>query len=74
MIETVGLIGSGAVAKAMARHLLGNGVSVLMSNSRGPSTLAEVVEELGAGARAVDVVDLGEDTGSDWVARRLLAR
>jgi 8-hydroxy-5-deazaflavin:NADPH oxidoreductase len=121
MIESVGIIGSGAVAQALARHLVDAGLRVLVSNSRGPASLTEVVSTLGDGAQAVTVadatkadivilaipflkvpeltnavpdwsgrvvidatnqfaqyepsyqgfVDLGAETGSEWVARQL---
>jgi predicted dinucleotide-binding enzyme len=121
LITTVGFIGAGEVTKALAPHLLRAGISVLISNSRGPASLTDLQAELGGGARAVGVdeaagadlvilalpflrvpeladtvsdwtgrvvvdatnqfaqyapaysgiVDLGEDTGSEWVARHL---
>lgn len=120
-ITTTGIIGSGDVAQALARHALGAGYAVSLSNSRGPDSLAAIVTALGDGARAVTVpeaaeadlvivaipfvkvpdltaavpdwsgrlvvdvtnqfaeyqptysgfVDLGEETGSEWVARHL---
>src|ERR1700733_3264242 len=57
MIESVGIIGSGAVAQALARHLVDAGLRVLVSNSRGPASLTEVVSTLGDGAQAVTVAD-----------------
>lgn len=121
MTGTIGVIGSGEVARAIAKHALRAGYSVLLSNSRGPESLAETVAVLGDGARAVTVaeavdadlivvavpfvkvpelvdavpdwtgrlvvdvtnqfaryqptysgfVDLGAETGSEWVARHL---
>jgi predicted dinucleotide-binding enzyme len=120
MIESVGIIGSGPVGQALARHLVKADLRVLISNSRGPASLIDVVK-LGDGAQAVTVrdaaqadlvilgipflkvpelrqavpdwsgrvvvdatnqfaqyeptydgfVDLGEETGSEWVARQL---
>jgi 8-hydroxy-5-deazaflavin:NADPH oxidoreductase len=121
MIDSVGIIGSGPVAQALARQSLTAGLRVFISNSRGPASLIEVVNKLGDGVQAVTVadaaradlvilaipflkvpelaqvvpdwsgrvvvdatnqfaqyeptydgfVDLGEDTGSEWVARHL---
>jgi predicted dinucleotide-binding enzyme len=121
VIDSVGIIGSGPVARALARQSLKAGYRVCLSNSRGPASLNEVVNKLGDGAQAVTVaeaaradlvilaipflkvpeltavvpdwservvvdatnqyaqyeptydgfVDLGEDTGSEWVARHL---
>ncbi len=111
-----GTIGAGAIAQALARHLVAAGHRVMLSNSRGPSTLEEVVADLGPLASAgtvaqaaeadmvfltvmwpdipaaladlppwdgrilvdatnqfarldpVEVADLGDQTGSEWVA------
>jgi 8-hydroxy-5-deazaflavin:NADPH oxidoreductase len=121
MFDNVGFIGAGPLTQALAHHLVAARVPVLISNSRGPDTLTEVVAELGDPARAVTVeqaakadvvilalpflrvpqladivpdwngrivvdatnqfaeyaptyrgyVDLGAETGSEWVARHL---
>jgi predicted dinucleotide-binding enzyme len=111
-----GTIGAGTIAQALARHLVTAGHRVTLSNSRGPSTLTEVVADLGPLASAgtiaqaaeadmvflavmwpaipaaladlppwdgrilvdctnqfarldpVEVADLGDQTGSEWVA------
>jgi predicted dinucleotide-binding enzyme len=119
-VPEVGIIGSGEVARALAKHAVRAGCRVLISNSRGPATLVDVVERIGDGAQAVTVqeavrvdlvivaipflkvplltdvadwsgtvvvdvtnqfaqyeptyagfVDLGDETGSEWVARHL---
>ena len=57
MIDTIGIIGSGDVARAIAKHALTAGYSVLLSNSRGPASLAETVAALGQRARAVPVTE-----------------
>ena len=49
----IGTLGAGEVAQAFAIHLLKAGHEVLLSNSRGPSSLKELVSKLGKGARAV---------------------
>src|SRR5258708_38912635 len=49
----VGTLGAGEVAQALAIRLLKAGHEVLLSNSRDPSTLKELVSKLGNGARAV---------------------
>jgi 8-hydroxy-5-deazaflavin:NADPH oxidoreductase len=121
LFSNVGFIGSGEVASALAPHLTTAGLPVLISNSRGPASLTDLVTELGDKAHAVTVteaanadlvvlalpfvrvpelvdtvidwtgrivvdatnqfadytpvysgcVDLGEETGSEWVARHL---
>ena len=49
----IGTLGAGEVAQAFAIHLLKAGHEVLLSNSRGPSSLNQLVSKLGKGARAV---------------------
>jgi predicted dinucleotide-binding enzyme len=121
MFKNVGFIGSGPLTQALAHHLVAAQIPVLISNSRGPDSLTELVAQLGETADAVTVeraadadvvilalpfvrvpelaqvvpdwtgrividatnqfaeytptyrghVDLGEETGSEWVARHL---
>jgi phosphoglycerate dehydrogenase-like enzyme len=47
MTHTVGFIGSGAIASALARLSVAATLNVIMSNSRGPETLIDLVRELG---------------------------
>lgn len=47
-----GFLGAGVVAQTIARHLLPFDHEVVLSNSRGPETLADVVARLGRGASA----------------------
>ncbi|MFF3373888.1 NADPH-dependent F420 reductase [Streptomyces sp. NPDC002680] len=49
---TLGVIGTGAVGLAVARRAVDAGLNVVLSNSRGPETLAGLVAELGRRARA----------------------
>jgi predicted dinucleotide-binding enzyme len=51
-MTTLGLIGSGRIGSTVARLALGAGHDVVLSNSRGPETLQDLVAELGPGARA----------------------
>lgn len=51
-MTTVGLIGSGSIGSTVARLALANGHSVVLSNSRGPHTLGDLVAELGPRASA----------------------
>lgn len=51
-IRTVGFIGSGMIGSAVARLAVAAGLDVVVSNSRGPETLADLVAELGERARA----------------------
>ena len=52
MRQTIGIIGSGAIGSALARLGVAAGLNVVLSNSRGPETLADLVGELGDHARA----------------------
>lgn len=49
---TVGLIGAGHIGSQVARLAVAHGHPVVISNSRGPDTLADLVAELGPLARA----------------------
>jgi 8-hydroxy-5-deazaflavin:NADPH oxidoreductase len=60
-MTTVGFIGSGMIGSTVARLSLAAGYDVIMSNSRGPETLQDLVAELGRGARAAT----GEQAASD---------
>ena len=48
----VGFIGAGTLTKTFGRHLVNAGHEIVVSNSRGPETLAELVAELGPRATA----------------------
>ncbi|MFC3996393.1 NADPH-dependent F420 reductase [Nocardiopsis sediminis] len=52
MTQTLGLIGSGLIGATLARLAVAAGLDVVLSNSRGPETLADLVAELGEHARA----------------------
>jgi predicted dinucleotide-binding enzyme len=51
-MTTLGLIGSGLIGSAVARLAVAAGYDVVLSNSRGPETLSDLVAELGPRARA----------------------
>lgn len=50
--STIGFIGSGNIGGQLARLAVASGYHVIMSNSRGPGTLEDLVTELGDAARA----------------------
>ncbi|RWZ51104.1 NADP oxidoreductase [Labedella phragmitis] len=58
-LSTIGFIGSGNIGGQLARLAVAHGYSVVMSNSRGPETLAALVEELGPQARAATPAEAG---------------
>jgi len=51
-MKTIGLIGSGHIGSQVARLAVAHSYNVVVSNSRGPETLAALVKELGPKARA----------------------
>lgn len=51
-MTTIGIIGAGHIGGQVARAVIGQGYDVVIANSRGPETLAELVAELGPQARA----------------------
>jgi predicted dinucleotide-binding enzyme len=62
-MTTIGLIGSGHIGSTVARLAVAAGHDVVLSNSRGPETLADLVEELGPNARAAtpaEAADAGD--------------
>jgi predicted dinucleotide-binding enzyme len=51
-MTTIGIIGAGHIGGQLARKAVELGYDVVISNSRGPETLADLVAELGPRARA----------------------
>jgi 8-hydroxy-5-deazaflavin:NADPH oxidoreductase len=59
----IGIIGAGHIGSTLARGLVDRGYDVVISNSRGPETLAALVDELGDRATAgtaTDAATLGD--------------
>ncbi len=56
-MTTIGFIGSGHIGSQLARLAVAHGYDVVVSNSRGPETLAALVAELGPHARAATPAD-----------------
>jgi predicted dinucleotide-binding enzyme len=59
-MTTIGLIGSGNIGGTVARLAVAAGYDVVLSNSRGPETLKELVDELGPRARAATSAEAAE--------------
>ena len=59
-MKTIGLIGAGRIGSQLARLAVKNGYNVVISNSRGPETLADLVRELGPHARAATPEETGQ--------------
>ncbi len=88
MAMKIGFIGAGTVTGTFGRHLITAGHAIVVSNSRGPETLAGFVADLGPGALAgtkqqaaeCDVVILATNwvrvadalKGIDWRGRILI--
>jgi predicted dinucleotide-binding enzyme len=53
----MGIIGAGHIGSQLARLAIANGYSVVIANSRGPETLADLIAELGPNARAATPVE-----------------
>jgi predicted dinucleotide-binding enzyme len=59
-MTTLGLIGAGHIGSQVARLAVRSGYDVVLSNSRGPETLAGLVAELGPKARAATALEAAE--------------
>jgi 8-hydroxy-5-deazaflavin:NADPH oxidoreductase len=84
----IGFIGAGTLTRTFGRHLINAGHQIVVSNSRGPETLAGLVADLGPSATAgtkkqaaeADVVILATNwvnvpealKGIDWQGRILI--
>jgi predicted dinucleotide-binding enzyme len=58
-MTTLGIIGAGHIGSQVARAAVTAGYDVVIANSRGPETLADLVAELGEHARAATAADAG---------------
>jgi ketol-acid reductoisomerase len=57
----IGIIGSGNIGSTLARRLTALGHQVLIANSRGPASLAEVAAKTGATAATVEQAARAQD-------------
>jgi predicted dinucleotide-binding enzyme len=64
-MTTLGLIGSGNIGSTLARLAVDAGLDVVLSNSRGPQTLTDLVAERGPHARAGTPAQAA--AAGDWV-------
>lgn len=61
-IGIIGIIGSGMIGANVARLAIAAGLKIVICNSRGPQTLADLVAELGPSARAATVQEVAAAT------------
>ena len=59
-MTVLGLIGSGRIGGTVAQLAVDGGVDVVLSNSRGPETLADLAAQLGPRARAATAQEVAE--------------
>jgi predicted dinucleotide-binding enzyme len=59
-MTTIGIIGAGHIGSQIARKAIESGYDVVISNSRGPETLADLVAELGPKARAATAIEAAQ--------------
>jgi predicted dinucleotide-binding enzyme len=59
-MTTIGIIGSGNIGGTLAKLFAAQGHDVVISNSRGPETLADLVAEIGGSARAATAAEAAE--------------
>ena len=59
-MTTIGIIGAGHIGSQVARAAVEQGYDVVIANSRGPETLADLVAELGHPARAATAQEAAE--------------
>ncbi|WP_028049288.1 NADPH-dependent F420 reductase [Cellulomonas sp. URHD0024] len=64
-MTTIGFIGAGQIGGTLARLAVAHGYDVIVSNSRGPATLTDLVSELGDRARAATPAEAA--AGADLV-------
>lgn len=60
-MTTLGFIGAGNIGGQLARLAVAHGYDVVISNSRGPGTLVDLVDELGDHARAGTAAEAAAD-------------
>lgn len=73
MTAPLGIIGSGAIGGTLARLAVAAGFDIVISNSRGPASLTDLVAELGPHARAATVTEVAREADVVIAAIPLIA-
>jgi predicted dinucleotide-binding enzyme len=60
--NVIGIIGAGNIAQGFAKHVAKAGYPVIISNSRGPESLVDLVTMLGDGVKAGTVTEAAQAT------------
>ena len=60
-MTTLGIVGAGHIGSTVARLAVDAGIDVVIANSRGPETLADLVSDLGPRARAAGAEEAARD-------------
>lgn len=68
----VGILGAGAIGRSLARHFVNAGCGVILSNSRGPESLAEFAAELGGAEKGVRAGTAAEAAAAEIVVLSVL--
>jgi predicted dinucleotide-binding enzyme len=71
-MTTWGFIGSGNIGATVAQLAVAAGHDVVLSNSRGPETLADLVDDLGPHARAATPAEAAR-AGDDLEAKKIVS-
>lgn len=56
-MTTIGIIGAGEMGSNLARAAIAKGYRIVIANSRGPETLADLIAELGPSAKAATAAE-----------------
>lgn len=72
-MTTIGFIGSGNIGSTLSHLAVAAGYNVVMSNSRGPETLTDLVTDLGELARAATATEAAEEADIAVTAIPLMA-
>jgi 8-hydroxy-5-deazaflavin:NADPH oxidoreductase len=73
MTTPLGIIGSGAIGSTLARLAVAADLDVVIANTRGPESLADLVQQLGPRARAATITEVAREADIVITATPLIA-